>query len=693
IYIQHHAHFEITSLATDTYICVYSNYFYNLSTKFDRICKHPYCDDVSHVDNTGVRIVLNKLTNPASVLIKAEELLSEYFLRKKYIEYETHVFRQAKQVTAETIDRFHTRLRKLVKNCEFTDDDREIKTQIIQGSLSQRLRRRVLRETMTLVQLLDNGRSFETSETQARGMAKNYNQRQTSKVNKRCYRCNGNYPHVGPCPAKGKACNICGKQNHFAAVCRSKQQGKRDDFTKNDQEQVTSSDEEYVFTTSGAKHNELEVHPTVTVTIGKENVDFIVNTGATVNLMEESDYLRLKGVTLQKSSTKIFSYDSDVPLKILAHELGVVTVVNKVHDADSAVPPPFVNKYKDVFSGIGKMRNYQEKLHIDKQLNQSPNPIEVYHFITHVGLRRYKRLNCGLSTAAEIFQEAIRSAIEGVPGSLNISDDIIVYGSTQDEHDKHLESVLKRLRQNNLTLNKSKCEFNKSSLCILVIPFLCGVSPDLKKVDAIRNVEVPKSEKEQDAKWHWKEEHQKSLSEIQRALSSQTTLTYFQPSLDTELLVDASPIGIGAILTQKENSANSTTRVIYYASRTLSDVEKRYSQIEREALAITWGCEKYHLYLYGEPFSVITDHKLLVTMFNDPAHQSPQRIKRWTLNLQPYEFTVEYKPGENNPADYLSRHPDRTNKQTRREEKVAEEYVNYIFTNAVPKALTQEEII
>ena len=81
------------------------------------------------------------------------------------------------------------------------------------------------------------------------GWSKNYNQRQleyvnktthhqlqntkASKVNKRCYRCNGNYTHVGVCPAQGKTCNICGKQNHFAAVCRSKQQGKRDDFTKN----------------------------------------------------------------------------------------------------------------------------------------------------------------------------------------------------------------------------------------------------------------------------------------------------------------------------------------------------------------------------------------------------------------------------------------------------------------------------
>ena len=80
-------------------------------------------------------------------------------------------------------------------------------------------------------------------------------------------------------------------------------------------------------------------------------------------------------------------------------------------------------------------------------------------------------------------------------------------------------------------------------------------------------------------------------------------------------------------------------------------------------------------------------------IFNDPVHKPPPRIERWILKLQPYEFTVEYRPGEDNPADYLSRHPDLTTEQSRREEKVAEEYINYVFTNAVPKALTQEEIM
>ena len=80
-------------------------------------------------------------------------------------------------------------------------------------------------------------------------------------------------------------------------------------------------------------------------------------------------------------------------------------------------------------------------------------------------------------------------------------------------------------------------------------------------------------------------------------------------------------------------------------------------------------------------------------MFNDPTHQSPPRIERWILKLQLYKFTFEYKPGDNNPTDYLSHHPDKINEQSGREEKVADEYINYIFTNAVPKALTPEEVM
>ena len=171
--------------------------------------------------------------------------------------------RQAKQESNETLDTFHTRLRQLSQTCEFDNMDNEIVSQIILSCQSQRLRRRALRETMTLDQLLTIGRSFETSEREAdlveagrqeatyavsdRGRRDNYKQsypnhhdhrhpskqhpspgqqsqpqrRQPQQGNRNCWFCGGPFPHKTTCPATGKECRHCKKMGHFASVCRS----------------------------------------------------------------------------------------------------------------------------------------------------------------------------------------------------------------------------------------------------------------------------------------------------------------------------------------------------------------------------------------------------------------------------------------------------------------------------------------
>ena len=156
-------------------------------------------------------------------------------------------------------------------------------------------------------------------------------------------------------------------------------------------------------------------------------------------------------------------------------------------------------------------------------------------------------------------------------------------------------------------------------------------------------------------KWQWTKQHQHAFDELKRRLTTSPTVAYFDPAKDTELVVDASPVGLGAILTQK--TSDSGKNIVAYASRSLSPVEQRYSQTEREALACIWGCEKFHLYVYGAPFTLITNHKPLIHIFNNPKAKPPARLERWNLRLQPYNFTVRYEPGKTNPADYISRHP------------------------------------
>ena len=125
-------------------------------------------------------------------------------------------------------------------------------------------------------------------------------------------------------------------------------------------------------------------------------------------------------------------------------------------------------------------------------------------------------------------------------------------------------------------------------------------------------------------------------------------MAYYDPSKTTRLTVDASPYGLGAILSNIDQ--DGAVRNVAYASRLLSPTEQRYSQTEREALAVVWGCGKFHMYLIG------------------------------TL----------YKRGADNPADVLSRMPLASRQS---QPNVADEYVNFVLHHAVPKALTLEEVV
>ena len=143
---------------------------------------------------------------------------------------------------------------------------------------------------------------------------------------------------------------------------------------------------------------------------------------------------------------------------------------------------------------------------------------------------------------------------------------------------------------------------------------------------------------------------------IKEALSKACSLDYFDPNKHTEIHTDASQVGISAVLSQNG-------RIEQFASRALSAVEQRYSQTEREAVVITWACEHFHIYIFGAPFTVFTDHKRLTSIFNNTHSQLSACIERWVLRTQPYDMTVIYRPGHDNLADYLSYHQATENKK------------------------------
>ena len=185
----------------------------------------------------------------------AMDRLTEYFTPQRNVDYETYVFRQARQQPHETLDQFATRLRQLASTCDFTSVEKEIKSQIILNCSSSRLRRRALRESsLTLKALLNLGRTMEISEKQASGIESqstsptdpellNYTctsqrpqfrqspsvpsprSRESFGPSSTCGHCGYAYPHPqgqASCPAQGSQCHSCGKMNHFARCCRSK---------------------------------------------------------------------------------------------------------------------------------------------------------------------------------------------------------------------------------------------------------------------------------------------------------------------------------------------------------------------------------------------------------------------------------------------------------------------------------------
>jgi hypothetical protein len=181
------------------------------------------------------------------------------------------------------------------------------------------------------------------------------------------------------------------------------------------------------------------------------------------------------------------------------------------------------------------------------------------------------------------------------------------------------------------------------------------------------------------------------MDQLVKCIGSKPVLTYFDVNKPTELLVDASPVGVSGMLVQREKGI---PKVVAYGSRSLTYTEQRYSQLEREALAIVWSCEHFHIYVYGRPLTVYTDHQPLLSLFGKPQSKLPMRLERWSLRLQPYSPVIKYQRGADNPADYLSRHPLSMSEQkpVSDEEMLAEQYVNFISKAVIPKAMSYQEV-
>ena len=272
----------------------------------------------------------------------------------------------------------------------------------------------------------------------------------------------------------------------------------------------------------------------------------------------------------------------------------------------------------------------------------------------------------------------------------HIIDDVLLSTPDKESHMKLLETVLHRLECHVIVAKKAKCYF-----MVPTVEYLGhrvdaeGLHCTTEKVEAIRQAKTPTNVSElrtflgiggyysrfipnlattfaplynllkHDSKWVWTEECDRAIETVKQQLMSDQILVHYDTKKPISLACDASPLGLGVVISH--TMENGLERPIAFASRTLIPAEKNYPQIEKEALGIIFGVTKFHRYLYGRHFHLITDHQPLTAIFN-PHREIPTlsaiRLQRWALILMAYDYEIKYRRSEDHGnADMLSGFP------------------------------------
>ncbi|XP_032888189.1 uncharacterized protein K02A2.6-like [Amblyraja radiata] len=349
-------------------------------------------------------------------------------------------------------------------------------------------------------------------------------------------------------------------------------------------------------------------------------------------------------------------------------------------------------KIDEIFASLAGGQHFS-KIDLAQAYLQMEVEEDSRHYLTintHKGLYRYNRLVFGVASAPAMWQRAMEQVLQGIPGTQCYLDDILITGRTVEEHLSNLERVLGRLKPCGLRANKAKCDFFKEQLAYcghLIDRHGLHKSPD--KIAAVVNAPAPVNVSQlrsflglinyyhkflpnlsailyplngllkSGVKWNWSLECVKAFADSKALITSRKVLAHFDPAIPIKLACDASPYGIGAVLSHQFPGGHE--RPIAFASRSLSTAEKNYAQIDREALSLVWGVKKFNHYLYGQKFTLITDHQPLVSIFN-PKKGVPlmtaQRLQRWALFLGAHRYDIQYRGTKlHGNADSLSRLP------------------------------------
>ena len=402
----------------------------------------------------------------------------------------------------------------------------------------------------------------------------------------------------------------------------------------------------------------------------KHEIDNLVTQGVIRKVDEHTDWCSSLAFSTKKDGSMRICLDPqrlNNSLKRCPHKIPTVEELN----------PQFAKA--KVFSKLDAKAGYWA-IHLEKKSQLLTT------FRTPFGRYCWLRLPFGLNVSQDIFQSRMDQHLDGLTGVVSIADDIVVFGESEEDHDRNLTNLMKQAERKGLVFNSKKCHIKQSCVSFFGNRYTPdGIKPDPDKVRDIRNMPSPQSKEDvqrflglltylspfipqladkthvlrslvkEDVPWTWDTDQQTSFETLKKLIYEDACLQYYDRRAPVELEVDASQKGLGAALVQNG-------KPVAFGSKTLTECQSRYSNIEREMLAVVSGIQRYHTYLYARPFTVISDQKPLETICAKPIHAAPPRLQRMLLQIQGYNFKVKYRPGKTMVlADTLSRLPNPEN--------------------------------
>ena len=402
-------------------------------------------------------------------------------------------------------------------------------------------------------------------------------------------------------------------------------------------------------------------------------------------VQQEIDYMLSIGVIEQAVS----AWSSPVVLvgkEGGAHRLCIdYRKVNAITRTD-AYPIP---RIEDCIDQVGRAR-YVSKFDLLKgywQVPMTKHAKEVSAFVTPAAQYVCRVLPFGMKNAPACFQRLMNTITQGLCNVVTYIDDVVVFSDSWGEHMEHVGEFFSRLAEAGLVVNLPKCEFGKGQVTYLGHAVGRGkVLPRAAKVRAIADFPVPETRRQlmrilgmagfyrkfvpnfatvttpltellrKGVKWRWSVECHDALKAVKAILSSAPVLVAPDFARPFCLAVDASEVGIGGVLLQA--GADGLERPVAYFSKKLNAHQKRYSTIEKEALALVLAVQHFEVYISGVVGDVVvySDHNPLA--FLARFQRSNARVFRWSLSLQPYSLAIRHVAGKDNViADALSRGP------------------------------------